>query len=133
MSNEGRVVSFFDNPDFGNESFDINNDNHITIKIYETLKATSILVGILKHYKKLEVPRDIFKEVLIEEQMFPNDFITKNGSMMIVTYDQNTKSYGFELGYKDSPPYPEGTLGFTCTRSSTQVGYVDYDSPHYRE
>ena len=55
MSNEGRVVSFFDNPDFGNESFDINNDNHITIKIYETLKATSVLVGILKHYKKIPI------------------------------------------------------------------------------
>ena len=133
MSNEGRTVSFFDNPDFGNNVFDINDDNHITIKIYETLKATSILVGILKHYEKLEVPREIFEEVVHEEQMFPNDFITKNGSMMIVTYDTNTKSYGFELGYKDSPPYPKGIVGFTCTRGGTQVGYVDYDSPYYRE
>jgi hypothetical protein len=111
---------------------DWSNPEDIVIKTFESLRGTSILVGILKHYGKLEVPRSIFNELLTEQQLFPNDFITKNGSMAAVTYDRSTDKFGFELGYMDEKPYPENIIGFSCTRAETHVGPIEYSDPYYR-
>jgi hypothetical protein len=88
MSNDS--ISYFDTNEYDKE-----NNIHTTIKIFESLKATSILVGILKHYGELNVPKEIFMELLTEEQIFPNVFITKNGSAMCVTYNENSDEFGF--------------------------------------
>jgi hypothetical protein len=126
MNNDS--ISYFDQVDF-----DINNQDHQAIKIFESLKATSILVAILKHYGKLNVPQEIFKELITEEQIWPNDFITKNGSMAAVSFDPNTQMFGFELRYQDEGAPPNNTFGFLCTRSTTDVGEIDFNSPHYRK
>jgi hypothetical protein len=105
----------------------------IVIKLFESLRATSILVGILKHHGKINVPKNVFMEILKEDQIFPNDFITKNGSMANVTYDKSSDEFGFELRYMDEYPHPDNTVGFQCTRSMTHVGDIDYDSPYYRQ
>jgi hypothetical protein len=104
----------------------------VIAKLFESLRATSILVGILKHNGKLTVPKDIFMEILKEDQIFPNDFITKNGSMAAVTYDPESDEFGFELGYMDEP-HPINIVGHQCTRSMTHVGDIDYNSPYYRQ
>lgn len=102
------------------------------IDTFEAMRATSILVAILKHNGKLGVPRSIFNELLTEEQVFPNDFITRNGSMARVTYDKTKDMFFFELGYMDEKPYPDHLIGFQCTRSDTRVGEISYDDPYYR-
>ena len=112
---------------------DFNDPNDVVKKIFESMRATSILVGILKYNKKLGVPREFFMELLTEDQIFPNDFITKNGSMARVSYDKETDMFEFELGYMDEFPYPDNTIGFQCTRSMTHVGDIDYNSPYYRQ
>ncbi len=102
------------------------------VDTFQAMKATSILVAILKHNGKLGVPRNIFNELLTEEQVFPNDFITQNGSMARVTYDRYKDMFFFELGYMDEKPYPDHLIGFQCTRSDTRVGDIDYNDPYYR-
>lgn len=104
----------------------------VMVKTFESLRGTSILVAILKHYGKLELPRSIFNELLTEKQIFPNDFITKNGSMARVTYDKDKDTFGFELAYMDEKPYPLNVVGFSCTRAETHVGPIDYNDPYYR-
>lgn len=102
------------------------------IKIFENLRATAVLVGILKHFKKINLPRNLFLE-LANKQEWPNDFITNNGNMMCITYNKDTDEFGFELRYKSDGDYPKNTIGFQCTRGNLEVGYVDYNSPYYRE
>lgn len=102
------------------------------IDTFEAMRATSILVAILKHNGKLGVPRYILDELLTQEQVFPNDFITKNGSMARVTYEKEKDMFFFELGYMDEKPYPNHLIGFQCTRSDTRVGDISYDDPYYR-
>lgn len=109
-----------------------NDPNDVMIKTFESLRGTSILVGILKHHGKLEVPRSIFNELLTEKQIFPNDFITKNGSMARVTYDRQKDMFEFELAYMDEKPYPDNVVGFSCTRAETHVGPIEYNDPYYR-
>jgi len=101
--------------------------------IFEKIRATSVLVAILKHYGKLSVPRNIFKELLENEQVWPNDFITNNGSMMCVTYDEDSEEMGFELRYESDGERPKNSIGFQCTRGNPDVGFVDYNSPFYRK
>jgi hypothetical protein len=100
--------------------------------IFENLRATSALVAILKNQGKILVPADSLKE-LLSEQVWPNDFISKNGSAMCVTYDKNTNTFGFELMYEDDGYKPENAIGFQCTRGNLEVGFVDYNSPYYRK
>jgi hypothetical protein len=50
----------------------------INEKIFDKIRATSAFVGILKHYGKLSVPRDVFMTLITEKQEWPNDFIYKN-------------------------------------------------------
>lgn len=102
------------------------------VDTFEAMRATSILVAILKHNGKLGVPRSILDELLTQEQIFPNDFITKNGSMARVTYEKEKDMFFFELGYMDEKPYPNHLIGFQCTRSDTRVGDISYDDPYYR-
>lgn len=101
--------------------------------IFENMRATTALVAILKHHGKMSVPKEIFNELVTVKQEFPNDFITKNGSMMCVTHNEEDDSIGFELRYKSDGEFPKNTIGFHCTRGNPEVGFVDYNSPHYRE
>lgn len=108
------------------------NKNIENIKIFENLRATAVLVGILKHFGKINLPRNIFLE-LINKQEWPTDFITNNGSMMCVTYDEEKDSFGFEIRYMSDGEFPKNTLGFQCTRGNLEVGHIDYNSPYYRK
>lgn len=100
--------------------------------VVEKIKATTVLVAILKHHGKIKIPSNIFEE-LSNEQIFPNDFITKNGSAMCITYDKNTNEIGFELMYEDDGIRPENTLAFICTRGNLEVGNIDYNHPLYKK
>jgi hypothetical protein len=102
------------------------------IKAFDNLRATTALVAILKHQGKISVPANIFED-LLSEQVWPDDFITKNGSAMCVTYDESKNEFGFELMYEDDGYKPLNTIGFQCTRGNLEVGFVDYNSPHYRK
>ena len=62
-----------------------------------------------------------------------SDFITNNGSAMCVTYDRDTKEFGFELMYENDGYRPSNAIGFQCTRGNLEVGFVDYNSPFYRK
>jgi len=107
-------------------------DNDLKI-IFENMRATAVLVGILKHFKKINIPSDVFKQLLFEEQKWPNDFITKNGSAMCITYDEKQDCFGFELLYEDDGYKPDNAIGFQCTRGNLEVGFIDYNSPLYRK
>jgi hypothetical protein len=102
------------------------------IKAFDNLRATTALVAILKHNGKVSVPASLFSD-LLSEQVWPNDFITKNGSAMCVTYNENSDEFGFELMYEDDGYKPLNTIGFQCTRGNLDVGFVDYNSPYYRK
>ena len=95
-------------------------------------KATSILVAILKHNGKMTIPSDLFID-LFDEQIWPNDYITKNGNSMCVTYNKDTEEISFELMYEDDGYRPENTIAFICTRGNLDVGYVDYNHPLYKK
>lgn len=105
----------------------------INEKIMENLRATSVLVAILEKYKKVNISRDVFLELAETKQEWPNDFITKHGSMMCITYDEDSNEYGFELKYKSDNDFPDNTIAFQCTRGNLEVGFVDYNSPFYKE
>ena len=101
-------------------------------KVFERLRATSALVAILKHNGKLNVPAVMFDE-LLNEQAWPNDFITNNGSAMCVTYNKETDEFGFELMYEDDGYKPDDALGFQCTRGNLEVGHIEYNHPLYKK
>lgn len=86
----------------------------------------------LKNNGKMSVPEEMLLE-LLDKQEWPNDFITNNGSAMCVTYDRDTKEFGFELMYEDDGYRPSNAIGFQCTRGNLEVGFVDYNSPFYRK
>jgi hypothetical protein len=107
--------------------------NQIELKtIFENLRATSTLVAILKYQGKISIP-SIFLKELLNKQVWPDDFITKNGSMMCVTYDEKKDEFGFELMYEDDGYKPDNTIGFQCTRGNLEVGYIDYNHPLYKK
>ena len=108
----------------------MNNDQLKTV--FENLRATAALVGILKNQGKISVPAKVFEE-LLNEQVWPNDFISNNGSAMCVTYDKLADEFGFELMYEDDGYRPENAIGFQCTRGNLEVGFIDYNSPYYRK
>lgn len=103
-----------------------------SIIIFKNLRATSAFVAILKHYGKMTVPAKMFED-LLNEQIWPNDFIYKNGSSMCVTYDRNLNEFGFELMYEDDGYKPDDAIGFQCTRGNLEVGHIDYDHPLYKK
>lgn len=100
--------------------------------IFENLRATTAFVAILKHQGRISIPAELLEE-LLNDQVWPNDFITKNGSMMCVTYDKDKNEFGFELLYEEDGNAPENKIGFQCTRGNLEVGYIDYNSPYYRK
>jgi hypothetical protein len=100
--------------------------------IFNNLRATTVFVALLKYHGKMSLPGKMFKE-LLDEQIWPNDFIYKNGSAMCVTYDQNTNEFGFELMYEDDGYKPDDAIGFQCTRGNLEVGHIDYNSPLYKK
>jgi hypothetical protein len=107
--------------------------NHSDLKkIFKNLRATAAFVGILKHQGKVTIPANIFKE-LLNDQVWPNDFISNNGSAMCITYDEKTDEFGFELMYEDDGYRPKNSIGFQCTRGNLEVGHIDYNSPYYRK
>jgi hypothetical protein len=101
-------------------------------KIFKNLRATSAFVAILKHNGKMSVPASMLKE-LIQDQIWPNDFIYKNGSAMCVTYDRDSNEFGFELMYEDDGYIPKDAIGFQCTRGNLEVGYIDYNDKRYKK
>jgi hypothetical protein len=102
-------------------------------KIVHQLKGTNTLVAILEHYGKLFVPKKNLMELIEVEQVWPNDFIYNHGSAMCITYEPDTQMFGFELRYKMDGNEPWNSFGYTCTRNQTDVGFVDHDSPLYKE
>jgi len=105
----------------------------INTKIAEQLSGTSTLVAILDHYGKLTVPRKNLMELAEVEQIWPNDFISNHGSSMAITYDKQKDEVGFELRYISDNNHPEDLIAYTCTRNSSNVGFVDHDSPLYKD
>lgn len=117
---------------FDDKIFDVDNKEHQVYKIMENIRATSAFVAILKHYGELSVPKEIFEELIDKEQVWPNDFITNNGSSMAIKYDPDSNSFSFKLEYLDEWDGNGEYTGHQCTRNMTDVGYVDYNSPYYR-
>lgn len=108
-------------------------DMALNKKIAEQLKGTNTLVAILSHYKKLTVPRKMLMELAEVEQLWPNDFIYNHGSSMAITYNPDTDEMGFELRYRMDNDDPVDLVAYTCTRNQTNVGFVDHDSPVYKD
>jgi hypothetical protein len=100
--------------------------------IFENLRATSAFVAILKHNGKMTVPASMLKD-LLEPQIWPNDFIYKNGAAMCVTYNRDADEFGFELMYEDDGYKPDDAIGFQCTRGNLEVGFIDYNHPLYKK
>ena len=101
-------------------------------KIFTNLRATTVFVALLKHNGKMSLPAEMFDE-LLNEQIWPNDFIYKNGSSMCITYDKDLNEFGFELMYEDDGYKPNNAIGFQCTRGNLEVGHIDYNDPRYRK
>ena len=108
-------------------------DDALNDKIFRELAGTNTLVAILEHYGKLTVPRKNLIELAEVKQEWPNDFIYNHGSSMLVTYNPNTDEMGFELRYSMDGDHPRDIVGYTCTRNQTDVGFVDHDSPIYKD
>jgi hypothetical protein len=100
--------------------------------IFNNLRATTVFVALLKHYGKMSLPGKMFEE-LLNEQVWPNDFIYKNGSAMCVTYNKDLDEFGFELMYEDDGYRPNNAIGFQCTRGNLEVGHIDYNNPLYKK
>lgn len=101
-------------------------------KIFNNLRATSAFVAILKHNGKMTVPSKMLLD-LLEPQIWPNDFIYKNGAAMCVTYNHEKDEFGFELMYEDDGYKPNDAIGFQCTRGNLEVGHIDYNDPRYKK
>jgi len=108
-------------------------DALINDKITRQLAGTNTLVAILEHHGKLTVPRKNLMELIEVEQVWPNDFIYNHGSMMAITYDPKTDEMGFELRYSSDNDHPKDLIAYACTRNATNVGFVDHDSPVYKD
>jgi hypothetical protein len=108
-------------------------DALINQRISEQLAGTNTLVAILEHYGKLTVPRKNLMELIEVEQLWPNDFIYRHGSAMAITYNPITEEMGFELRYNMDNDHPADIVAYTCTRNQTHVGFVDHDSPIYKD
>lgn len=108
-------------------------DKIITEKISSKIAGTTALVAILEHYGKLTVPRKNLIELAEVEQVWPNDFITKHGSSMAITYNHETDEMGFELKYSSDGDHPSDLVAYACTRNFAKVGFVDHDSPFYKD
>jgi hypothetical protein len=109
-------------------------DTSINKIIFKEIEATSAFVAILKHHGKLSVPRESLMSLVTEKQIWPNDFIYKNGNAMLITYDKDSDSIGFELKYNSKEGiFADNELGYKCTRNQTEVGFVDHDSPLYKD
>ena len=100
--------------------------------ILKNLRATSVFVALLKHNGKMSLPAKMFEE-LLNEQVWPNDFIYNNGSSMCITYDRESDEFGFELMYEDEGYRPENSVAFQCTRGNLEVGHIDYNDPRYKK
>jgi hypothetical protein len=105
----------------------------INAKITAKIAGTTALVAILEHHGKLTVPRKKLMELIEVEQVWPNDFITKHGSSMAMTYDIKTDEIGFELRYSSDGDHPSDLVAYGCTRNFAKVGFVDHDSPFYKD
>lgn len=108
-------------------------DALINEKISNQLAGTNTLVAILEHYGKLTVPRKNLMELIEVEQIWPNDFIYNHGSVMAITYNPDTDEMGFELRYSMDNDHPQDLVAYNCTRNQTKVGFVDHDSPLYKD
>jgi hypothetical protein len=108
-------------------------DALINAKISKEIAGTTALVAILKHYGKLTVPRKNLMELIEVEQVWPNDFITRHGSSMAITYNIDTDDIGFELKYSSDEDHPSDLVAYTCTRNFAKAGFVDHDSPLYKD
>lgn len=108
-------------------------DIKINDHIAQRIAGNSALVAILEHHGKLTVPRKNFMELVDTEQVWPNDFIYNHGSSMAITYDAKTDEMGFELRYSSDGNHPENLVAYVCTRNSANVGFVDHDSPLYKD
>ena len=102
------------------------NDNQLKT-IFENLKATSALVALLKINGKMSVPEKTLLE-LLNKQEWPNDFITNNGSAMCVTYDKDTKEFGFELMYEDVVVADALFVGNNLTDGGRAAAIVDVEA-----
>jgi hypothetical protein len=102
-------------------------------KITEKLSGTNTLVAILEHHGKITVPRKNLMELAEVEQIWPNDFIYNHGASMAITYNKETDEMGFELKYSSDNDHPADLVAYACTRNAANVGFVDHDSPVYKD
>jgi hypothetical protein len=107
-------------------------DAEINEKISDQLAGTNALTAILEHYGKLNVPRKNLMELIEIEQIWPNDFMYRHGSVMAVTYNPDTDEMGFELRYLMDNDHPADLVAYICARNQTKVGDIDHDSPIYK-
>ncbi len=127
MQNKGKWQEGFKWQELPEEDIQINE------KIAQTLAGNSTLVAILEHHGKLTVPRKNLMELVHVEQTWPNDFIYNHGSSMAITYDKETDEMGFELRYSSDGDHPKDLVAYICTRNSAHVGFVDHNSPLYKD
>jgi len=108
--------------------------------ITSSLNSAVVLSAILKHNGTLSVPVKEFESLINNIQMWPNDYLTQNfgeGHMM-VEYNHKTDSLDFSLGrrgnFVDSNKEKNSFIrSFICLRNSAKFGYVNHDSPRYKD
>jgi len=109
-------------------------------EIMSSLNSAVVLSAILKHSGTISVPIQEFDSLINNIQMWPNDYLTKNfgeGHMMI-EYNNKTDSLDFSLGrsgdFIESDKEKNSLIrGFICLRNSAEFGYVNHDSPRYKD
>jgi hypothetical protein len=102
-------------------------DNQAMEKIFNWLKGNNVLVALLRANGKLSVPTSLLMELNDYDQVFPTDFISRNGSIMRVTHNDDISEFSFELAYVDDPVEP-GThmMGHVCVRQHPENGEIQY-------
>jgi hypothetical protein len=96
-------------------------------KVWGELKGNNVLVALLRTHGKLTVPTSLLEELSDYEQTFPTDFISRNGSIMRVSHNNDLTEFGFELAYIDDPMTEgESVMGHVCVRQHPNNGDIQY-------
>lgn len=108
--------------------------------IMRSLNSSVVLSAVLKHYGIVSIPIKEFDDLINKIQMWPNDYLTQNfgeGHMMI-EYNHKTDSLDFSLGrsghFVESNKEKDSLIrSFICLRNRAEFGYVNHDSPRYKD
>jgi len=102
-------------------------DNKKIEKVFAGLKGNNVLDALLRENGKLSVSSSLLEELSDYEQLFPTDFISRNGSIMRVSHNDDLSKFNFELAYVDDPITPgDHIMGHVCVRQHPENGDIQY-------